>query len=78
MKLTLTSRDSLDELVNKHGLNLEYAPGRVEEELAELSEARESDVERNFGGERSLRHQEEMSDEDVAEMLNTLWESISS
>ena len=73
-----TLRDSLDELVNKHGLDLEYALGRVEEELAELDETQESNAERNFAGGRSLRHEEAMPDEDVAEMFNTLRESTSS
>ena len=73
-----TLRDSLDELVNKHGLNLEYALDRVEEKLAELDETREPDDERSFGDGRSIRHEEVMSDEDVAEMFNTLRESISS
>ena len=71
-------RDSLDELMDKYALNLKYALDRVEEELAELDETRETDDERSFGGGRSIRHEEVMSDKDVAEMFNTLRESISS
>lgn len=55
-----------------------FGLGRVKEELAELDETREPVAERSFGGGRSIEHQEEMSDEDVAEIFNTLRESISS
>ena len=73
-------RDTLDELVNEHSLDLEDALNSVEEKLAEAAgdETQETDTRRGFGGERSLRPQKEMSDESVAEMFNTLRESISS
>ena len=71
-------RDVLDEIVDKYSLDLESAFARVEEKLVELDEIRELEAERSFGGGHSIEHKEEMSDEDVAEMFNTLRESIPS
>ena len=73
-------RNFLGELVSEHGLDLEHALNSVEEKLAEAAgdETWETDTRRDFGGERSLRHKEEMSDVNVVEMFNTLRENISS
>lgn len=64
-------KDSLDELMNKHGLDLRYAFYQAEEKLAELEELEEADNERSFGGGHSIQREETMSDEDVAEMFRS-------
>ena len=64
-------KDSLEELVNKYGLDLEDAIRTLEEAIAEREDTRDDD-ERSFGGGDGIVYQEMLSDDDISQMFSTL------
>jgi len=71
-------KDSLEKLMNKHGLGFEDAIQRLDEEIAGREDAKDEDEDHFFGGSREIVRHEVMSDDEVSEMFSTLRESDTS